>query len=275
MKELDKKKISAIVYCNNLILKELKDNGINCWVAGGILRDYFSNKNMASDCDIFFPSVNDYNKAKNYLKTKGAKTIFDNENGTKVIYLNNTFDLVKIIFKNPSDTINKSDFTVTMFATDGQKLYYGKNSFKDLQNKQLVINVISNPDSTFNRVLKHYKKGFEMSSDETKKLYLALNNLSSNQKDDLLNAIESYANYLPPSSGQNLAPSSGQNLTPTPTPTPDENIEIKPTPTPTPDLKLEPKIAPKTYNFVEKNKNYLLISLLLVASYITYKQFKK
>ena len=34
----------TLVYFNNLILKELKKNGVNCWIAGGVLRDYFSNK---------------------------------------------------------------------------------------------------------------------------------------------------------------------------------------------------------------------------------------
>lgn len=261
MKQLDKNKISAIIYCNNLILKELKDKGINCWVAGGVLRDYFSNKTKPSDCDMFFPSINDYNKTINYLKSKGAETIFDNENGTKVIYLNNTFDIVKIIFKNPSDTINNSDFTVTMFATDGQKLYYGDNSFKDLEDKKLVINKISNPLNTLIRVIKHYKKGFTMSPDETKKLYATINELPFENDDFLLNANGSSADNLVTSNGATTTTTTtGATTTTTSKPTSTSNIE---------------PASLKTNNFIEKNKKYLLISLALVVGYITYKKFKK
>jgi hypothetical protein len=236
MKEFDKKKISAIVYCNNLILKELKDNGINCWVAGGILRDYLSGKTWASDCDIFFPNLNEFNKAKSYLLSNGGQIIFQSENGTKIMYNGNVFDLAKVFFKNPYESINKSDFTATMFATDGNKMYYGETSFKDLLDNKIVINKISNPTSTFLRVLKHFKKGFKMSSNETEKLYSSLNNLSSEDVRDVLNVSGSSADYLA--------------------------------------NKIEPKTNSKSSNFLDKYKNYVLIPVILYASYYAYNKFK-
>jgi hypothetical protein len=250
MKEIDKKKISAIVYCNNLILKELKDKGVNCWIAGGVLRDYLSDRTWSSDCDIFFPNANEFNKAKNYLKSKGARTIYESDKGVKVIYKNNTFDLAKVFFNNPMDTINKSDFTATMFATDGNRIYYGENSFRDLQDGKIVINKISNPTSTFKRVLKHFKKGFSMSSNETEKLYSSLNNLSSEESRGLLNATGTSADYLTNTSADYLTP-------------------IKT------EVKTDLKTTPETNNFIEKNKKYLLISLALVVGYIAFNKFKK
>jgi hypothetical protein len=178
----------TLVYFNNLILGELRKNGIESWIAGGVLRDYFSNKPLKSDCDIFFPNIEEFNKAKSYLASKGAKTIWESENGMKVNYKGNTFDLVKIFMPNPLATISRFDFTISMFATDGKEVYYGNNTLKDLQDRKLVINTVVNPLSTLKRVLKHYKKGFTMSAEETKKLYESLNSLPYDDTDDLLNA---------------------------------------------------------------------------------------
>jgi hypothetical protein len=140
----------------------------------------------------------DFNKAKKHLVSKGAKVIWESENGMKVTYKGNTFDLIKIFSKNPVDTIKRFDFTISMFATDGNKVYYGNKSLKDLQDKKLVINTIVNPLSTLKRVLKHYRKGFTMSAEETKKLYSELNNLPFDELDDSLNANGS--------SGESVAP---------------------------------------------------------------------
>jgi hypothetical protein len=265
MKEIDKKKISSIVYFNNLILKELKDKGINCWVAGGVLRDYFSDIPLNSDCDIFFSNINDFNKAKNYLKFRGATTIWESENGMKINYNDNTYDLVKIFTNNPSETINKFDFTISMFATDGQKLYYGDSSFKDLKDKQLVINKISNPLSTFKRVLKHYRKGFTMSANETKKLYATINELPFENDDFLLNATGS--------SGENLVPPNGATTTTTTSNTEPATTTSNTEPATT-TSNTEPATL-KTNNFIEKNKKYLLISLALVVGYIVFNKSKK
>jgi hypothetical protein len=187
-KPINVNKALTLVYFNNLILGELRRNGIQSWIAGGVLRDYFSDKPLKSDCDIFFPNLDEYIKAKNYFSRNNGKIIWESENGMKVNYKGNTFDLVKIFASNPNATINRFDFTISMFATDGSDVYYGNNSLKDLQDRKLVINTIVNPLSTLKRVLKHYKKGFTMSAEETKKLYTALNNLPYDDSDDLLNA---------------------------------------------------------------------------------------
>jgi hypothetical protein len=191
-------KAVTLVYFNNLILGELRKNGIESWVAGGVLRDYFLDKPLKSDCDIFFPNAEEFNKAKTYLTSKGAKIIWESENGMKVTYKGNTFDLVKIFTPNPLATIGRFDFTISMLATDGKQVYYGNNTLKDLQDRKLVINTIVNPLSTLKRVLKHYKKGFTMSADETKRLYESLNTMPYDDTDDLLNANGSSGDNIKP-----------------------------------------------------------------------------
>jgi hypothetical protein len=187
-KPINVNKAMTLVYFNNLILGELRKNGIQSWIAGGVLRDYFTNKPLKSDCDVFFPNINEFNKAKAYLTSKGARVIWESENGMKVTYKGNTFDLVKIFAPNPLATIGRFDFTISMVATDGKELYYGNNTLKDLQDRKLVINTVVNPLSTLKRVLKHYKKGFTMSAEETKKLYESLNAMPYDDTDDLLSA---------------------------------------------------------------------------------------
>jgi hypothetical protein len=195
-KPINVNKALTLIHFNNLILGELRKNRINAWIAGGVLRDYFSDKPLKSDCDIFFPSLSDFDKAKNYFMYNGGKVIWESENGIKVTYKGNTFDLVKIFRPNPLETISRFDFTISMFATDGMDVYYGNNSLKDLQDRKLVINTIVNPLSTLKRVLKHYKKGFTMSAYETKKLYASLNSLPYDETDDLLNANGSSAENM-------------------------------------------------------------------------------
>jgi hypothetical protein len=181
-------KALVLVYFNNLILGELRRKEIECWVAGGALRDYLLDKPLKSDCDLFFPNLSQYNKAKDYFLSKGGRIIWESENGMKVTHKGNTFDLIKIFNPNPLETISRFDFTISMLATDGRDIFYGKKTLKDLQDRKLVINTIVNPLSTLKRVLKHYKKGFTMSAEETKKLYGYLNNLPYDEADDLLNA---------------------------------------------------------------------------------------
>jgi hypothetical protein len=238
-KAININKALTLVYFNNLILGELRKNGINAWIAGGVLRDYFSDKPLKSDCDIFFPSLSEFDKAKSYLLSKGGKVVWESENGMKVTYKGNTFDLIKIFRPNPLDTISRFDFTISMFATDGKDVYYGNNSLKDLGDRKLVINTVTNPLSSLKRVLKHYRKGFTMSADETKKLYEALNNLPYDESDDLLNANGS--------SGQNLAP------------------DIKPN-----TVIVPPPVAKPDY------LKYAMIGVLaLLVGYVAYKKFNK
>jgi hypothetical protein len=238
MEKLNQKKVTSLIHFNNLILKELRFNGINCWIAGGVLRDYFGDKKSTSDCDIFFKNINDFNKAVKYFKSNGAKIIWESNNGMKVQYKGNVYDLIKIFFKNPNDTIDSFDFTISMFATDGNKIYHGINSFNDLKEKKLVLNKISKPFSTLKRVLKHYNKGFNMSAEETKKLYKYLNNMEYNDETN---------NLL------NMNGSSGENLI---------NTAIN-------------KEPDGFFNRDKNNKNWIYIPLGLMIIYATYKTLKK
>jgi hypothetical protein len=186
------------LYFNNLILGELKKNGITSWIAGGALRDYYTDKPAKSDYDVYFPSQEDFDKAKNYFISNGGQISWESEHGMKVEYKGKVYDLVKIFSKNPLDTISKFDLTISQIATDGNDVYFGKDSLNHLQHRNLVIHNIASPFNTLKRTLKHYKKGYTMSLEEQKKLYDLLKSMPYDDTDDLLNASGS--------SGQGSAP---------------------------------------------------------------------
>ena len=129
---------NAVERYGKLILNELKDANVNCWLAGGALRDYFLGIAVKTDHDLFFPNEMEYEKAKTYFKAKGAEIKWESENGMKLIHNGKTFDLVKKFFANPQETIDAFDFTVSMFAVDTEKIYHGETSFIDLAKKQLM-----------------------------------------------------------------------------------------------------------------------------------------
>lgn len=168
---------NAVKRYNSLILGELKDNGITCWIAGGALRDYFAGVKVNTDYDLFFPNETEYKKCADYFKSKDCKIKWESDNGMKIVYNGKTYDLVKKFFADPKETIDAFDFTVSMFAVDSENIYHGDTTFIDLAKRQLMINKITYPASTMSRAFRYYKKGFTMCAGEMKKLCEAIQNM--------------------------------------------------------------------------------------------------
>lgn len=173
---------NAVERYGKLILNELKEANINCWIAGGSLRDYFSGKTTKTDHDLFFPNQLEYDKTANYFKDKEATIKWESDNGMKLVYKGKTFDLIKKFFQNPTETINAFDFTVSMFAIDKDKVYYGETSFIDLAKRQLMINKITYPASTLSRAFRYKGKGFNICLGEMKKLIEAIQSMPKEEK---------------------------------------------------------------------------------------------
>lgn len=153
-----------------IILNELKKNSIDCWIAGGIVRDYFSSIPLKGDFDLFFPNKEEMEKCLMFLKKSGAEVVWESDNGSKLKYNGIVIDVVKHYFKTPEECINNFDFTISMFAVDNKTVYYGKTSFIDLAKKQLMINKITYPASTMRRILKYVKNGYWICNGELRKV---------------------------------------------------------------------------------------------------------
>lgn len=198
---------NCVKYFKRLILEELKPICIT-WVAGGCVRDYFSIGKLDSDIDLFFPDVQSFEKAKDYLlntttqiiiRTEPAdnpeaddkiitetidkplaKLTFENDNALKVIYRGRRFDLVKKYFPSPELTISEFDFTVSCAAVDLGKVFTHETFFIDLAKKQLMVNKLPFPLSTMWRMQKYIRKGFYICSGEMLKLSKAIGELQTN-----------------------------------------------------------------------------------------------
>lgn len=162
---------NAVNRYTQMILSEMEEQEIVCWIAGGSIRDYFMGVPIKTDHDLFFPSSEHYDKCLSYFKEKDCEIVWESENGCKLKYKGRTFDLVKKFFPNPQSTIDEFDFTVSMFAVDKDRVYYGKTSFIDLAKRQLMINKITFPASTLSRAFRYHRKGFFMCQGEIKKIY--------------------------------------------------------------------------------------------------------
>lgn len=117
----------------------------------------------------------------------------------KIRYKNKTYDLVKKFFNDPQSTIDNFDFTVSMFAVDIDKVYFGESTFIDLAKRQLMINKITYPASTMSRAFRYYQKGFSMCLGEMKKLVESIQEMPK---------PEQQRN----TEDENTQPSSGENM---------------------------------------------------------------
>ena len=168
---------NAVERYGKLILNEMKEANITCWLAGGALRDYFIGMPVTTDYDMFFPNEAEYKKAREYFEAKECEVKWESDKGCKIKYKEKTYDLVKMFFTNPQATIDAFDFTVSMLAVDNESVYYGETTFIDLAKRQLMINKITYPASSLSRAFRYYAKGFRMCQGEMKKLVEALQDM--------------------------------------------------------------------------------------------------
>lgn len=182
--------INAIERYGKIILNEMKEADIKCWLAGGALRDYFMGVPVKTDYDMFFPNEIEYEKARTYFKAKDCEIKWESDNGCKMKYKERTYDLVKKFFADPQTTIEAFDFTVSMFAVDQEKIYHGETTFIDLAKRQLMINAITYPASSLSRAFRYYTKGFRMCQGEMKKLFDAIQSAPKEEKRTVTNTAD-------------------------------------------------------------------------------------
>lgn len=181
---------NAVERYGKIILNEMKEADIKCWLAGGALRDYFMGVPVKTDYDMFFPDEAAYKKAREYFEAKDCEVKWESDKGCKVKYKEKTYDLVKMFFSNPQETIDAFDFTVSMLAVDNESIYCGETTFIDLAKRQLMINKITYPASSLSRAFRYYTKGFRMCQGEMKKLFEAIQSTPKEEKRTAINTAD-------------------------------------------------------------------------------------
>lgn len=184
---------NCIKYFSKIILKDLiLDNHIICWIAGGAIRDYFSFGYVKSDIDLFFPDRHNLCLALIFFRKNGAKFIFKNSKVISVLYRKKKFDLVKVLFETPLNTIQSFDFTVCCAAVDDKDVYHHQTFFIDLAKKALVINSLPFPLSTMQRMQRYIKRGYSICNGGLLMIAKAISKIDFKDKNQ--NVFEFYSN---------------------------------------------------------------------------------
>lgn len=184
---------NCIQYFSNLILNDLiKERHIICWVAGGAVRDYFSFGYVKCDVDLFFPNRYNICLALMFFRKNGAKFIFKNSKVISFKYKNKKFDLVKVLFLNPLDTIKSFDFTVCCAAVNDKDIVHHQTFFIDLSKMTLVVNSLPFPLSTMQRLQRYIKKGYTICNGGLLEIARAINKVDFKNKEQ--NTFEFYPN---------------------------------------------------------------------------------
>lgn len=139
------------------------------WIAGGAIRDSIIGE-IPSDIDVFGPN----NLLDDFIQTnlKDYKLTFDNEFIKNYIKDKIKIQIIRRDIKTIEECLNNFDYTICMFAYDGNTVWAESNALLHLYQKRLVINKI-NPEfvvNTLERLQKYIKKGYTICSGGIKQI---------------------------------------------------------------------------------------------------------
>lgn len=144
----------------------VKAIGKGSWLAGGAIRRTLIGHSMDSDFDFFFSSADALSEWEKRLPTS-FKLVRETEHhkhwsgtieGSEL-----PIDVQAIRFRfysSAEQVIDSFDYTLTMFALDGDTLVTTPYALWDLGRKKLAIHKITYPVATMRRLLKYTKQGF-------------------------------------------------------------------------------------------------------------------
>lgn len=191
---------NCVQYFNYQFFKHIPED-IQCWIAGGAVRDYFATGKMTeSDVDFFLPDkknmvrllivLRNKFKFKHYLITKNAIKGYGFIGKDKI-----DLDIVKVPFENKLKTIDGFDFTVCCFAVDRKECVFHPSAPFDLLRKRLVINALPFPVSTLQRMQKYLKRDYWICNGGMVEIAKGMSTID--WKDPLQNNIEFYPEGSP------------------------------------------------------------------------------
>jgi len=146
-------------------------------LGGGAVRSMITGEPI-SDYDLFFTGNEAVDVTKRYLVDCDFVKVFECPLGELTTYINGNVKvqlITKMFYTDPSDLVNSFDFTVTMFAWDGDKIYTCRRAIKDARKKNLGINEVTFPVATINRIHKYRNKGYRFTEEFGKDLVIKIN----------------------------------------------------------------------------------------------------
>ena len=174
------------------------------YIAGGCFKNIFNNEQV-NDIDMFFECEADFKDAQKYFKKQleekpsEIRFSYENKNVWAVYFIKEKVrvELIRKTFGKPKNMISDFDFTVTKFAyyknydnvdeDDYLAVYevaFHEDFFEHLHTKRLVIDDdLPYPVSTFNRMMKYAKYGYQPCRETKIRMITELAELSIDDKD--------------------------------------------------------------------------------------------
>lgn len=157
---------------NQLFLHHIPAD-IECWIAGGAIRNYFENKPLR-DIDLYFPHGTDCDNMKKWLlkPDKSAECISEVDGHLKVRMGEVIYDLLgSKFFVQPEDTIRIFDYTICAAAIARDHMVVHEDYFIDLASRSLVPIILDDdPFESLYRIQKYVQYGYTISRDNLRKV---------------------------------------------------------------------------------------------------------
>ncbi|MFT8538159.1 MAG: hypothetical protein ABF560_07080 [Bifidobacterium aquikefiri] len=176
--------------------KYLKHDG-DCF-AGGFAKHVFEGK-KPRDLDMYFTDSSHYEDTLSRMLADGWEQTYKNDHATGVRKDGQSIDLVTYIYGDAESVIGEFDFTVTKFAwrlisEDDEVKFeavFHPDFFEHLETHRLVIDdKMVLPISTFQRMFKYTRYGFNLCRESKVKLLLAIRNWEPHNSEDTADELE-------------------------------------------------------------------------------------
>ena len=138
------------------------------WIAGGACLRWIQNQPVGdSDLDVFCSCKEQAQKVIEQVKSYGRySNKFTSDNATTLDYYshNNTMQwtiqiITKRYYTDPQEIINNFDVSVCQIATDGERFLLGKDTAKDIRERNLRMRMPLQPDAV-KRLTKYWTYGY-------------------------------------------------------------------------------------------------------------------
>lgn len=178
----------------NTVDNDKVQNLFTYWIAGGAIASRITGEKI-NDYDIFTP---DPTGLIEKLKNGVGYVSFENDTVANFIIDGNKIQVVKRYSPNtPEDIFSTFDFTIVCGAYDGTTFYCHDRFWRDIANRRLVINILTFPLRTLERIAKYAKRGYTTCPVGLLTLAKTINAMSIDWDNPAENELTYYADGTP------------------------------------------------------------------------------
>lgn len=170
------------------------DNNIEYWIAGGAITSFVT-KEKVNDYDVFTPEPV---KLIERLKDGVGYISYENEFVANFNVDGNKVQVIKRYSPKTCEEIFETfDFTIVCGAYDGKTFYCHDRFWQDIATRRLVVNTLTFPLRTLERVAKYAKRGYSACPIGLLELAKSIHSLTIDWNNPDENALSFYPDGTP------------------------------------------------------------------------------